>query len=311
MQQQRKLTWCMACLAAFVSGCSPSSDRPAGTIDVPDNGTITVYVVNYPLKYFAERIGGAHVRVNFPAPADEDPAYWKPGAETIAAYQQADLILLNGASYDKWTRTVSLPDTKVVDTTAAVVDQYITVQDSVTHSHGPGGEHAHTGTAFTTWLDPQIASAQAEAIQLALARLRPQHAAEFQENLAALSNDLHDLDQELSVVVEGKSDRPLFFSHPVYQYLQRRYKLNAKSVHWEPKEVPSQKMWEELAGMREQHPASWMVWEGTPSNENVKRLESLGLRSTVFDTCGNVPGDADFLEVMRQNTANLRRALED
>ena len=63
---------------------------------------LTVYVVNYPLRYFAERIGGELVRVVFPAPADVDPAHWSPDAETVAAYQAADLILLNGAGYARW-----------------------------------------------------------------------------------------------------------------------------------------------------------------------------------------------------------------
>ena len=61
------------------------------------SGRLTVYVVNYPLKYFAERIGGDAVTVVFPAPADEDPAYWMPDAKTISDYQKADLILLNEA----------------------------------------------------------------------------------------------------------------------------------------------------------------------------------------------------------------------
>ena len=69
----------------------------AGAKD-PD-APLSVYVVNYPLQYFAERIGGPDVRVVFPAPADGDPAFWKPSPEQIAAYQKADLILLNGASY--------------------------------------------------------------------------------------------------------------------------------------------------------------------------------------------------------------------
>ena len=34
---------------------------------------LTVYTVNYPLQYFAERIGGEYVEVIFPAPGDEDP----------------------------------------------------------------------------------------------------------------------------------------------------------------------------------------------------------------------------------------------
>ena len=46
---------------------------------------LTVYVVNYPLKYFAERIAGEHARVVFPAPRDVDPAFWNPDTETVAA----------------------------------------------------------------------------------------------------------------------------------------------------------------------------------------------------------------------------------
>jgi zinc transport system substrate-binding protein len=65
-------------------------------------GPLKIYAVNYPLKYFAERIGGMHVKVYFPAPADVDPVYWTPDITSIAANQKADLILLNGAGYAKW-----------------------------------------------------------------------------------------------------------------------------------------------------------------------------------------------------------------
>ena len=58
---------------------------------------LSVYTVNYPLAYFAERIAGDQARVVFPAPSDVDPAFWQPDRETIRTYQQADLILLNGA----------------------------------------------------------------------------------------------------------------------------------------------------------------------------------------------------------------------
>ena len=56
---------------------------------------LTVFVVNYPIQYFTERIGGEHVNVVFPAPANVDPAYWMPDRPTIADFQRADLILLD------------------------------------------------------------------------------------------------------------------------------------------------------------------------------------------------------------------------
>ena len=100
---------------------------------------LRVYVVNYPLKYFAERIGGDNIQVVFPAPQDVDPAYWTPDLATIGAYQQADLILLNGAGYAGWIDKVSLPRAKLVNTSKKFQDRIITIKGAVTHSHGPGG----------------------------------------------------------------------------------------------------------------------------------------------------------------------------
>jgi zinc transport system substrate-binding protein len=298
-----------AVLACLLSGCSRTTESKQAVSDEKEAGVATVYVVNYPLQYFAQRIGGEHVRVVFPAPPDEDPAFWRPRVETIAEFQEADLILLNGASYEKWTNTVSLPASKTVDTSVSIADQYIKVKEAVTHSHGPGAEHAHTGTAFTIWLDPQLAIAQTEAIEQALTRLRPQQEADFQRNLAELKTDLSELDRSLGESAKDRSDVPLFFSHSVYQYLQRRYSLNAQSVHWEPEEVPSQQNWDELSEMLEQHPAKWMVWEGEPIEENVERLKELGIQSTVFDPCGNAPEEGDFLSVMQGNAENLAEVL--
>ena len=126
-----------------------------------DGSRLTVYTVNYPLQYFAQRIAGERAEVVFPAPGDVDPAFWQPSAEDIASYQRADLILLNGAGYAKWIQRVALPRRKLVDTSATFRDRYIQVDGAATHSHGPNGDHSHAGTAFTTWLDLELAHAQA------------------------------------------------------------------------------------------------------------------------------------------------------
>jgi zinc transport system substrate-binding protein len=49
-------------------------------------------------------------------------------------------------------------------------EKYIPLKDVTTHSHGPEGEHVHTGLAFTTWLNFQMAIAQADAIRMKLKR---------------------------------------------------------------------------------------------------------------------------------------------
>ena len=61
-----------------------------------------------------------------------------------------------------------------------------------------------------------------------------------------------------------------------------------------------------LSRYRSEHPAAWMIWEGEPLPESVKRLEGMGIGSVVFDPCGNRPDQGDFLTVMKRNVENLR-----
>ena len=260
------------------------------------------------MKYFAERIGGEHVRVEFPAPSDVDPAYWIPNLADIAAFQKADIILLNGAGYAKWVAKVSLPRSKIVNTSSKFKEQYIATKEVLTHSHGAAGEHAHEALAFTIWLDFELAARQAEAIAVAMGRKKPDLRDTFQINFKALVKDLKTLDQDIQAIVAKKPSLPLIVSHPVYDYFTKRYGLNVISVHWEPDQVPSDIQLREFKEILKQHPARWMIWEGEPVQASVAKLKTLGVDSLVFDPCGNVPARGDFMTVMQRNVEDLRRA---
>ena len=86
------------------------------------------------------------------------------------------------------------------------------------------------------------------------ARLRPGQADALQENFDSLKADLEALDREIADIVAKAPDQPVLFSHPVYQYFERRYGLNARSVHWEPDEPPTDAMWAELEELLESIP---------------------------------------------------------
>ena len=297
----------------FLASCShapsgPDDANPRATGPVKIDGPVTIYTVNYPLQYFAQRIGGPQVKAVFPAPRDVDPAYWMPSPPVIADYQSADLIVLNGASYARWIQNVSLPPSKLLDTSAAFRDRSIRVQQGLTHSHGPSGEHVHAGTAFTTWLDPQLAIAQAAAIHARLIALRPQYQADFDQGFDSLQRDLEEIDTQIMALVGRQRELPLVFSHPVYQYFTRRYELNAESMHWEPNEMPADAVWDELAALRERHPAKWMIWEDEPDAAIAARLREMNVESIVFRPCGNAPPDGDYLAAMRANVESLAAA---
>ncbi len=294
----------LACvlLLACRPEAAPGESLPAAS----GSDTLVVYAVNEPLRYFASRIGEERVEAVFPAPPGVDPADWSPGGELVAAYQRADLILLNGLGYAGWTSRASLPRATQVDTTAAFSDRLIPIDGAVTHQHGPSGAHSHEDVSLTTWLDPALAALQARAVAAALAGARPRHEAFFAEGLASLEADLADLDRRLREATARIGDTRLLFSHPVYPYLQRAYGLNGRSLHWEPERAPDAREWRAFEALLRERPADLLVWEAEPLPETRARLAALGIASVVFARASGAEA-ADWLAVMRESAAALGR----
>jgi zinc transport system substrate-binding protein len=270
---------------------------------------LAVYAVNYPLQYFAQRIAGDLAEVVLPLPPAVDPAFWQPDVAAIAGFQQADIILLNGAGYAQWVNRVSLPRRKLVDTSIGFRDRYIYTAGEITHSHGREGDHSHSGTAFTTWLDFSQAMQQAEAILRAMQRQRPGDSALFAANFARLQQDLQALDTAMLALPEQATDRRFMASHPVYQYLARRYRLDLAVMTWEPDEFPGPEQWQQFNRTLEQQAVEQMLWEAGPLEQTTLKLQDLGISVVVFAPCMNVPDEGDFLTVMQQNVENLAMAI--
>jgi zinc transport system substrate-binding protein len=178
----------------------------------------------------------------------------------------------------------------------------------VTHTHGPSGSHSHGGVAGTTWLDPTLAIAQAHAVTDAFVAARPGDEARFRANLGTLEAELGELDRRRAHAAAALDGRPVIFSHPVYQYLERRYGLRGRSVHWEPGDVPDAAAWRQLDEMRAEHPAAIMIWEDEPVAETLRRLAERGILVVVLRPSGNRPPGRDFLAEMRLGTERLEQA---
>lgn len=276
----------------------------------PTAAVPVVCTANYPLKYIASRIAGDLARVEYLVPAGSDPASWTPDEATLLRFLEADLILLNGAGYEKWLTTASLPINRLIDTTQSVSSQYIYSGEVVTHTHGPAGEHSHESLASTTWLDLTLAAGQARSVAAALIDRIPEHQETLAQNLEALVKELEQLDHELTAIAEASAHPALLTSHPVYQYFGRRYGFELSTVHWEPEDLPPVSEWQQLEVIREQHFVKWMLWEAEPLPEVRAELTRLGIEPVVFRTLEIAPDQGDFMSVMRDNIAALKRIVE-
>jgi zinc transport system substrate-binding protein len=302
MKHKQILLVTMVLLTAW--GCQPTESSQTESAE-----TKQVYTTNYPLYYMTERMVPSGFSVHFPIPGSQDPAHWQPPVDTIASMQQADLIITNGASYEQWMLTVSLPDQKIINTTAAFQDQLLDSDKVITHSHGDEGEHEHLGTAFTTWMDLELAKAQAGAIRDALIKLTPADEALIERQYQGLSSDLSALDQRLAEAA-AKISQQVAYSHPVFQYFQQAYELRGPSLHWEPDEKLTEEQLHDLEHLMEHQSIVLMIWEAAPLPENTQILEELGVKSIVIYPMGNVPEQGDWLEGLNQNLAALEGLIE-
>ncbi len=293
-----------AIVAALVVTLNACGDEQR-EVTVASGETPQIFAVNYPIAYFARVLAADDAVISFPAPAGIDPAYWQPSVDTILAYQRADRILLNGAGYARWVRQISLPQQRVIDTGAAYARDLIVAETGPAHSHGPEGARDHGEFAFTTWLDLGFAQQQVAAISAAMRELMPANSAIIAERAARLTLELAEIDRSLVRATAKLRGVPILFSHPVYQYLERRYQLTGRSVHWEPDAMPTISHWQALEDILTELPAQFMLWEDEPLPQVRDRLSAMGLSVVVYRTLGNRPAHGDFLSIMRTNVDTM------
>ena len=268
----------------------------------------TVFVSNYPLEYFVQRIAGDKVETISFYSQVEEPTAWEPSEEEINALQQADLVLLNGASFEPWSMMLSLPQSRLVVTTSAIKDQLLEEEQTVSHSHGPEGEHEHTILAHTTWLNLKIANAQAKAVLEALSRLQPENKSAYEANFETLSKQLMAMDEMMKSAAQSWHDTRVVYSQPVYQYFQEAYGIKGSSLQWAADSIPDKKQWHDFRHEKGHHSFKYMVWETQPISETVDQLKKNGVETVIFNPCTFPPDDGDFISEMKANIERLQNA---
>ena len=270
-------------LSAWGQKATVSSPEVKNTGEQP-----VIYTSFYPAQYFTQRITGDFANVICPVPEDEDPIFWKPDSATIAQYQEADLIIINGAGFEKWVNTVNLPQSRVVDTAKSFAAEFITYENAVQHQHGDKGAHTHEGIDGHTWVDPVNAITQSEAILGALNKKYPDEKERFEANFASLKADLQALDTGFK---EVSAKTPLLASHPAFNYIARRYGWNVKNLDLDPDNPPAQ---------LDDTFSKIILWESTPTKDIPNFLNA------TFSPIEQAPDSGDYLSVMKSNLDTMR-----
>ena len=267
-----------------------------------------VVAVHQALQDFAQSLLADDAEVVFPVPQGVDPSFWRPSIADISMIQSADLILLNGAGFASWIDRVSLPRSRLVNTSKQIEDQFI-VTESITHSHGDGGEHSHEGVASYTWLDPVLAVAQAEAIASAAVARGLASAAAVEARLEGLVSDLSDLDALAQDLLKGAQGTAMIATHPRYQYFARRYALSITALEWEAGAMPTEAQLATLADLAQTLDARVLIWEAQPPAAAMAAAEALGLKSVVFDPFAGQSSAGSFAQAFQDAVSAIADAV--
>lgn len=282
-------------LIALLCGACAEPQRPP-----PERARRPVIVASFqPLFWMARILAGPDAEVHLLPPADVDPAHWRPDDAAIRRAWAADLILINGADFEGWTGTVSLPISRVVDTSAPLRPL---LRRASAHHHGPGADH---GVDPHLWLDPQLARRQLEGVARRMAQLLPH--VEITARRARIEAALDRIEADLRALGQRGADRPLLANHQAFDYLAARAGLQVHSLDVAPDAPPEAAAPACAAAKR--HGAGIMLWEAAPSAALSDALTRCGVVSVVLRPLERPPVEGDHERAHRSDLAKLSAAL--
>ncbi len=208
----------VASLLACLAGCGPAGVGPER-----GEAELTVFVSIPPQAYLARQVGGERVEVHTLLEPADNPHTFDPTPHQVSKLGAADLYFTVGIGLEQRLveRVSRAGGPRVVEACRGIERR------SMSEPLGAGGSaHEHDGMKDPhTWLDPLLATQQAENMCGALKEADPEGSAVYERNLAALRRELEELDGDLKEILEPVRGREIYVFHPAFGYFADRYGL--------------------------------------------------------------------------------------
>jgi zinc/manganese transport system substrate-binding protein len=169
-----------ALVVATLTGCGGSDSGDGAAIASGDPSLCPGAVVDVLVSVgqwgdMTRRLGGDCANVTTVVSSGAvDPHDFDPGTADLAAFSDADLVVLNGAGYDEWAEDA-----------LATLDREPVVVNAATVAGVAG-----SGVDPHLWYDPEIVQLAAEAVSEALADLSPDAVDYFDHQVLAWQEEL-------------------------------------------------------------------------------------------------------------------------
>ena len=289
--------------AALLVGCGASAE------DDGYDGRRAVAAF-YPLAWVTARVAGDEWQVtNLTAPGAEPHDLSLDIAQT-AEVSRADLVVVQDGFQPAIDETVetNAGDAAVIDA-AEVVDLMSASEHD--HEHEESG-HDHGDLDPHFWQDPLLMADLADAVAEQLSEIDPGQASSYADRAADLRGELESLDADYAAGLGSCARTTTVVSHEAFSYLAR-YGLAFEAIAGlSPDAEPTPADLARLQALVTREGVTTVFSERLASSEMSDTLASdLGLETAVLDPLEGLSdetADEDYLSLMRENLAALRKA---
>ena len=243
----------------FIACSDTETDNNNGRIQAPEKPLLIT--TSFPVDYLTRRLIGDQATINCINPVGEDPPEYNPPAEVIVKLNEADLIIQNGAGFEKWMETASLPTGKLVNSAQGI--SFITLEGE-THSHGKKGSHSHAGIDPHIWSDPTRYAAQAQTIADRLITIMPERKDSINDELKTLKDELSTLDSKLATATQQLKGLQMSANHPAFNYMAEVTGLTIHAFDFDPETPPNESERMQWTVWKEKSQGTLLLWESQP-----------------------------------------------
>ncbi len=185
----------------------------------------------FPIYDFARTVAGDHADVSMLLPPGAESHTYEPTPRDILKIQNADLFIYIGGESDMWVDQIlsSLGDKKprtlvLIHSVNALPEEVVPGMQAEEESPTSGEDEVVYDEHI--WTSPLNAIKMVDAITVALSELDPAHAADFENNRAALDQKFQELDQTFRDIVKTAKRKTIIVGDRFpFRYLTEEYGL--------------------------------------------------------------------------------------
>ena len=251
-------------------------------------------------------VAGEEVNLEMIVPIGGDPHIHEPTPADARLVNRADLILINGLSFEGWIN--ELIENSGTEGNTITVTQGIDVLNSLTYENS-ADPHA--------WMIASNGIIYADNIRKALINLLPEKASIFNENFKTYKSKLEKLEEFIrnQIAAIPQEKRILITSHDAFQYYGRAYGLKLEAIMGISTDAEAQTsdIMRVNAAIRENKVPAIFI----ESTINPKMMKQIAKDNGVIiggelyaDSLGDEDSSADtYINMLRYNTETIVQAL--